>query len=135
MQSLLCIDPCCHRGSLLHYKNEEQISCAVHSLCCSSLSQRQSCPIQKRGASVLRGSPYSENCACGKPQTSFIHKMATDNPNKVNSFHNPLIVSLCRRKNTGYHEISKTYEYKSVLCLLFNRPGQSQGLLYKHLCQ
>ena len=30
-----------------HPKNKEQISCAVHFLCCSSLSQRQSCPIQK----------------------------------------------------------------------------------------
>ena len=29
---------------------------------CSSLSQRQSCPIPKWGASVLRGSSYGENC-------------------------------------------------------------------------
>ena len=30
-------------------------------LSCSSLSQRQSCPIQKGGASVLRVSPYRDN--------------------------------------------------------------------------
>ena len=32
---------------------------------CSSLSQTQSRPTQKRGASVLRGSPCGENCVCG----------------------------------------------------------------------
>ena len=32
--------PRCPRGSLVSYKNEEQNSCAVHFLCCSSLSQR-----------------------------------------------------------------------------------------------
>ena len=37
----------CPRGSLVPYKNQEQISCAVHFLCCSSLSQRQSRSIQK----------------------------------------------------------------------------------------
>ena len=55
MQSNFCIAPCFPRGSLVHYKSEEQISFVVHSLCCSSLSQRQSCPIQKRGESVLSG--------------------------------------------------------------------------------
>ena len=39
----------------------------VHSLFCSSLSQRQSRPIQKGGASVLRGSPYRELCAGCSP--------------------------------------------------------------------
>ena len=34
----------------------------VLSLFCSSLSQRQSCPTKKWGVSVLRGSPYGENC-------------------------------------------------------------------------
>ena len=53
--------PCCPRGSLVPYKSEEQISCSVHFLSCSSLSQIQSCPIQKRGTSVLRGSPYGES--------------------------------------------------------------------------
>ena len=43
----------CPRGSLISYKNEEQTSCAVHSQSCSSLSQRQSRPIQKRGADQL----------------------------------------------------------------------------------
>ena len=55
-------------GSLVPYQREEQISCSFHSvMCCSSLSHRQSCPIQKRGASLLWGSPYGENCACGMP--------------------------------------------------------------------
>ena len=62
---ILCFAPRCPRGSLVPYKNKEQISCAVHSQSCSSLSQRQSRPIQKWGASVLRGSPYGENCVCG----------------------------------------------------------------------
>ena len=38
------------------------LSCEVQSQSCSLLSQRQSCPTQKWGASVLRGSPYGENC-------------------------------------------------------------------------
>ena len=42
-----CVAPRCPRGSLVPYESEEQISFAVHSLCCSSLSQRQSRPIQK----------------------------------------------------------------------------------------
>ena len=52
VQSNFCVAPCCLRGSLVPYKSEEQISCAVHFLCCSSLSQRQSRPIQKQGESV-----------------------------------------------------------------------------------
>ena len=60
--SILCFSPRCPRGSLVPYQNEEQISCAVYSHSCSSLSQRQSCPIPKWEASVLRGSPYGENC-------------------------------------------------------------------------
>ena len=57
--------PPCPRGSLVPYKNKEQISCEVHFLCFSSLSQRQSHPIHKWGESVLRGSPYGENCVLG----------------------------------------------------------------------
>ena len=52
------------RGSLVPYKSEDQISCAVHSICSSFLSQIQSCPLQKQGASLLRGSPYRKKCAC-----------------------------------------------------------------------
>ena len=37
--------PRCPRGSFVPYKSEEHISCTVHSQSCSSLSQRQSCPI------------------------------------------------------------------------------------------
>ena len=40
---------------LSHTKNEEQISCAVNFLCCSLLSHRQSCPIQKWGEPVPPG--------------------------------------------------------------------------------
>ena len=76
VQYIFCVAPCCPRGSLVPYKNEEQISCAVHSLCCSSLSQMQSCPIQKQGASLLQGSPCREKSACGMGRT---HKI---------SFHN-----------------------------------------------
>ena len=50
VQSILCVAPWRPRGSLVPYKNKDQISCTVHSLCCSLLSQRQSCPIQKWGA-------------------------------------------------------------------------------------
>ena len=57
--------PRCPRGSFVPYWIEEQISCAVYPLCYSSLSQMQSRPIQKQGASLLRGSPYEENCVCG----------------------------------------------------------------------
>ena len=60
--SILCFAPCCPRGSPVPYQKEEQISCAVHFQSCSSLSQRQSCPIPKWGASVLRGFPYGESC-------------------------------------------------------------------------
>ena len=59
---ILCFAPRCPRGSHVPYQNEEQISCAVNSQSCSSLSQRQSCPIPKWGASVLQGSPYGDNC-------------------------------------------------------------------------
>ena len=61
---LFCVAPIFPRGSLVQYINEEQISCAVHSLCCSLLSQRKSRPKQTQGASLLRGSSYGENCAC-----------------------------------------------------------------------
>ena len=77
--STICLAPCCPRGSLVPYKNEDQISCAVHSQSCSSLSQRQSCPIQKWWASILRGSPYGENCvrdvarACKKKLSIFLN--------------------------------------------------------------
>ena len=53
VQSILCVAPRCPRGSLVPYKGEEQIICPFHSLCCSSLSQRQSRPIRKRGADQL----------------------------------------------------------------------------------
>ena len=53
VQSILCVAPRCPRGSLVPYKGEEQITCPFHSLCCSSLSQRQSRPIRKRGADQL----------------------------------------------------------------------------------
>ena len=39
VQFILCVAPRCPRGSLFPYKSKEQISCAVHSLCCSLLSQ------------------------------------------------------------------------------------------------
>ena len=55
---ILCVATRCPRGSLVPYINEEQISCSVNSLCCSSLSQRQSRPIQKWGAYQLC-SPFS----------------------------------------------------------------------------
>ena len=29
--------------------------------------QKKSCAIQKREASLMRGSPYGKNCACGMP--------------------------------------------------------------------
>ena len=48
MTSSFCVAPHCPKGSFVPYKSEEQISCSVHSLCCSSLSQRQSCPVQKQ---------------------------------------------------------------------------------------
>ena len=44
VQSILCVAPPCPRGSLFQYQSEEQISCAVQTLCCSSLSQRQFYP-------------------------------------------------------------------------------------------
>ena len=47
LHSIPYISSCCPRDSLVPYKNEEQISCAVHFLYCSLLSQRQSRPIQK----------------------------------------------------------------------------------------
>ena len=39
---ILCFAPRCPRGSLVPYKNGEQISCAVHFQSCFLLSQRQS---------------------------------------------------------------------------------------------
>ena len=41
LNSNFCVAPRCPRGSLVPHKSEERINCAVHSLCCSSLSQRQ----------------------------------------------------------------------------------------------
>ena len=58
MQSNFCVVPWNPSGSLVPYKSEEQISCAVHSQCCSSLSQRQSRPKQKQGASVPLGPSF-----------------------------------------------------------------------------
>ena len=80
-QSILCFAPCCSRGSLFPYQNEEQISCAVHSQSCSSLSQRQSCPIPKWGASVLWGSPYGENCV----RDAFLYYKKVSDTEGVNS--------------------------------------------------
>ena len=61
LQSILYVAPRCPRGSLVPYQNEEQISCAVHSLCCSSLFQRQSRTIPKQGESVPLGPSFVRN--------------------------------------------------------------------------
>ena len=63
VQSNFCAAPHCPRGSFVPYKSEEQISSAVHSLSCSSLSHRQSRPTQKRGASVSPGPSIGWPCA------------------------------------------------------------------------
>ena len=75
MQSIFCVAPCCPRGSLVPYKNEEQIMCAVHFLCCSSLSQRQSCPIPKRGESVPPGPSFARN---GCPDVAPYYTVSTE---------------------------------------------------------
>ena len=51
--SILFVAPRCRRCSLVPYLNEKQISSSFYSLCCSLLSQRQSCPIKKWGADPL----------------------------------------------------------------------------------
>ena len=43
-------------------RSRSAVHCAVHSQSCSSLSQRQSRPIQKVKSISLPGSPYGENC-------------------------------------------------------------------------
>ena len=48
-------------------KNKEQISCAVYFLCCSSLSQGQSCPIQKWGDSVPSSPSFTRNGCTDAP--------------------------------------------------------------------
>ena len=55
VKSNFCVAPRCPRGSLVPHESEKQISCAVHYLCCSSLSKRQSCPIQKQRESAPSG--------------------------------------------------------------------------------
>ena len=52
VQCIIWFAPWRPRCSLVPYKSKEQNSCSVHSLCCSSLSQTQSYPKQKQGASV-----------------------------------------------------------------------------------
>ena len=59
--SIPYVASCCPRGSLVPYKNKEQVSCAVHFLCCSSLSQMQFRPIQKWGESVPPGPSFARN--------------------------------------------------------------------------
>ena len=53
VQSLLCVAPRCPRGSLVALKSKERISCTVYLQCFSSLSQMQSCPIEKHRANKL----------------------------------------------------------------------------------
>ena len=93
VQSTRCVAPPYLRDSPFQYIKEEQLSCSVHSLCCSSLAQRQSRPIQKWGASLLRDSSYGENCACGmseedkiSPSTKYI--LAIESHFGINIFHN-----------------------------------------------
>ena len=68
VKSNLCIAPCCPLDSQVPYKSKEQINSTVHSLCCSSPSQRQSCRIQKRGESVP---PDASISGPGAPMSSY----------------------------------------------------------------
>ena len=54
-----------------HTRTGADISCAVNFLCCSSMSQRQSRPIQKRGKLVPPGPSFARNgCPDGIIRTS-----------------------------------------------------------------
>ena len=55
VQYIFWVAPQCPRGSLVPYESKEKINCAVYSVCCSSLSPKQSRPIQSQGESVSSG--------------------------------------------------------------------------------
>ena len=69
----LCCSSLSQRQSRPIQKQGAEISSVVHFLCCSSLSQRQSCPIPKRGESVPPGPSFARSGCPDVPTIKWQH--------------------------------------------------------------